>query len=87
MFGKVQENAEEKLKAMAAGGEDYMGLVREEVEKFIRDTEKIAPGAARDIWKCFFCDKKFKTCEFLSKHMISRHDEIKLKVPPPPFRK
>jgi hypothetical protein len=80
VFRKVQENGEEKLKALAAGGEDYMTLLREEIEKFIRDTEKVAPGATRDIWKCFFCDKKFKTCEFLAKHMISRHDEVKLKV-------
>jgi hypothetical protein len=27
-----------------------------------------------------FCEKKFKTCEFLSKHMISKHEEIKFKV-------
>lgn len=87
VFRKVQQNAEEKLQAMAGGDQEYMALVREEVERFIRDTEKVAPGAVRDIWKCFFCDKKFKTCEFLSKHMISRHDEVKLKVRRSPRRK
>lgn len=47
----------------------------------------MAPGATRDIWKCLFCDKKFKTCEFLSKHMISRHEDFKLKVLSHLFRK
>lgn len=64
-----------------------MSLLREEVEKFIRETEKVSLGALREIWKCFFCDKKFKTCEFLSKHMISRHDEVRIKVFLRSFRK
>lgn len=86
VFKKVQENAEERLRG-GLGEQEYMGLVREEVEKFIRETDKVPPGATRDIWKCFFCDKKFKTCEFLSKHMISRHDEVRVKVQTAPRRK
>lgn len=57
-----------------------MVLLREEIEKFIRDSEKITKDAVKDIWKCQFCDKKFKTCEFLAKHLLSKHEEIKQKV-------
>lgn len=57
-----------------------MGVVREEVEKFIRETEKLGKDGTKEVWKCLYCDKKFKTCEFLSKHMIAKHDEIKIKV-------
>ena len=39
-----------------------MNLVKEEVEKFVRDSDKITRDEAKSIWKCHFCDKKFKTC-------------------------
>ena len=55
-----------------------MALVREEVEKFIRDSER--GDREKEAWKCLYCDKKFKTCEFLAKHMIMRHEDIKVKV-------
>ena len=31
-------------------------------------------------WECMYCKKKFKSCEFLSKHIITKHPEIKDKV-------
>lgn len=41
----------------------------------------------KEVWKCLYCDKKFKTCEFLSKHMIAKHEDIKFKVTLPLLRK
>ena len=55
-------------------------MLRDEVDKFVRDSEKNLKDESKGFWKCTFCDKKFKSSEFLSKHLITRHDEIKMKV-------
>lgn len=46
VFKKIQENAESKLATLIEPLE-YMGIVREEIEKFIRDTEKIGKDAQK----------------------------------------
>ena len=60
-----------------------MAILREEIEKVIikniRQTEDISEQtlADRTAWQCFYCKKKFRSCEFLAKHMISKHPEPK----------
>lgn len=39
-----------------------MGYLRDEIEVFIRETEKLGPEEQKEVWKCLYCDKKFKTC-------------------------
>lgn len=34
----------------------------------------------RTIWECMYCKKRFKTCEFISKHIIMKHPQSKDKV-------
>jgi hypothetical protein len=54
--------------------------LRTEIEKYIRETEKLGKDAVKEVWKCSLCDKKFKSCEFLAKHIIVKHPEIKDRV-------
>lgn len=59
---------------------DYLGILRTEIEKYIRETEKFQKDEAKNSFKCALCDKKFSSCQFLAKHIIVKHPEIKDKV-------
>lgn len=65
---------------------DYMFQLREDIElsilKVACDQQGITMDKARErqAWECVYCGKKFRTSEFLSKHIISKHPEAKEKV-------
>lgn len=44
------------------------------------DSVPIEEVRARTVWECMYCKKKFKTCEFVAKHIIMKHPEAKDKV-------
>jgi hypothetical protein len=79
VFKKINEVNEAKISEEVLPV-DYLGLLRTEIEKYIRETEKLGKDAVKEVWKCSLCDKKFKSCEFLAKHIIVKHPEIKDRV-------
>jgi hypothetical protein len=90
IFKKMQ-NAAEILIEKGIETPDWMGQLREEIEKsthkLISEQEgiEVEKVAERTAWECVYCRKRFKTSEFLSKHVISKHPETKDKVSAPIF--
>ena len=81
IFKKMQETAENRMKVAKT---DYQNCLKEEIENMILEEEKLTRDDIdkETIWRCFFpeCDKKFKTCEFLAKHIGLKHPELRGKV-------
>ena len=75
VFRKIQERAEDIIEK-GSGARDYGALIRESIEKYFLESET----GPREVWKCLSCEKKFKTCDFLVKHVIAKHEDIKFKV-------
>ena len=50
--------------------------------RHIAETENAVVDDIKDrqIWECMYCKKKFKTCQFVAKHIIMKHPETKDKV-------
>ena len=85
VYEKVRERNEERL-TKGSPFPDYMAMLREEVERYIRDMERLGRDEQKEVWKCCGCEKKFKTSDFLAKHMIAKHEDIKFKVLPQSVR-
>ena len=85
IFKKMQ-NAAENLIEKGLQIPDHMGQLKEEIEqsvlKIICDQEGLTLDKARErqAWECVYCRKRFRTSEFLAKHIISKHSETKEKV-------
>ena len=80
------QNAAEKLIENGVQAPDHMGQLKDEIEKEMlkiiceNDGVEMDKVMDRQAWECFFCKKRFRSSEFLSKHIISKHPEIKDKV-------
>jgi hypothetical protein len=84
VFKKMQ-NAAESIIAKGSEVPDHMNRLKEEVEKMVlkmsaEGEEGAAMSAEKAVWECTYCNKKFKSCEFVAKHIIMKHNDVKSKV-------
>ena len=85
IFKKMQ-NAAETLIEKGLQTPDHLGQLRDDIEKSTlkiiceNDGVEMDKIMERQAWECFYCKKRFRSSEFLSKHIITKHPEIKDKV-------
>jgi hypothetical protein len=88
VFKKMQ-NAAENIIVKGTEIPDHMNRLKEEVEKMVlriisesEENANLSLEAIKEkaVWECTYCNKKFKSCEFVAKHIIIKHNDIKDKV-------
>lgn len=72
VFKKIKEITDNKI-TLPNSTPDYLGILRLEIEKYIRENEKFIRDEAKGNFKCSSCDKRFSSCQFLAKHIIVKH--------------
>lgn len=87
IFKKMQNSAENII-SNGSQNPDHMNKLKESVERMVlkvleekaESNEAFEEAKRKEVWICFECQKKFKSSEFVAKHIIMKHSEIKDKV-------